>query len=274
MRKICKIAFIFKQTLLLQKNYHCDNICLRCENIIMSKIIADEQILEQYRRMSCFLAGALGEDYEIVLHEIKGDESRIVEILNSHISGRTKDSPLTDLALKVIKNREYEKNDYRINYTGVSNGKKLISSTFFIKNSRDELIGMLCINYDPTKACEFIKDYSIRLSHILRVPTSMWQSANTAAQPEAIENLSHSVSDVIKITIDSALKRFSSTIDRLTFEEKLLIIQELEEHNIFILKGAVAETAAQLHTSIASVYRYLNKIKEGREENFETITDN
>ena len=46
-------------------------------------------ILHQYTLLVDFLGKALGPDYEIVLHDITSEPSRIVAIANSHISDRT-----------------------------------------------------------------------------------------------------------------------------------------------------------------------------------------
>jgi predicted transcriptional regulator YheO len=45
-------------------------------------------------------------------------------------------------------------------------------------------------------------------------------------------------------------------------EEKLSVVRKLHNSGIFILKGAVSETADRLMISEATVYRYLNQIKK------------
>ena len=51
----------------------------------------------------------------------------------------------------------------------------------------------------------------------------------------------------------------------LSQDEKVKILQLLEERGIFMLKGVIPIVAQKLASSPASIYRYLNKIKlEGR----------
>ena len=50
--------------------------------------------------------------------------------------------------------------------------------------------------------------------------------------------------------------------DRLTMDEKIRIVDDLQQAGIFYMKGAVSEVAAQLGSSEATIYRYLSKLKD------------
>ena len=60
-------------------------------------------------------------------------------------SGRSIGSSLTDFALQVKSNKEYETQDYLVNYRAKAQGKEFVASTYYIKN-KGRLIGMLCLN--------------------------------------------------------------------------------------------------------------------------------
>jgi len=85
-----------------------------------------------------------------VLHDIQNPNSSIIAIRNGHISGRKIGGPMTDLALKLMNEKYYMKNDYVVKSGRTKDGKLLASSTFFIKDENQELIGMLCINNNLT----------------------------------------------------------------------------------------------------------------------------
>lgn len=55
----------------------------------------DEGQKQQFIKLTYFLGEVLGEQYEIVFHVITEDGAYIAAIANSHISGRSLDSPLT-----------------------------------------------------------------------------------------------------------------------------------------------------------------------------------
>ena len=107
--------------------------------------------LEPYRTLVSFLGEALGPDYEVVLHDLTSEEGTIAAIVNNNISGRTEGAPLSNMALRFIHGKVYEKQPYVAGYQGASQAKgRLRSSTMFIKDG-SELIGMLCINFDAAK---------------------------------------------------------------------------------------------------------------------------
>ena len=121
--------------------------------------------LEPYRVVVSFLGEALGPDYEVVLHDLTSEDGTIVAIVNNHISGRTEGAPLSNMALRFIQERMYEKQDYLAGYQGASQAKgRLRSSTMFIKDN-GQLIGMLCINFDAGKYSRIAQELLVARAH-------------------------------------------------------------------------------------------------------------
>ena len=198
--------------------------------------------LEPYRTLVSFLGEALGPDYEVVLHDLTSEEGTIAAIVNNNISGRTEGAPLSNMALRFIHGKVYEKQPYVAGYQGASQAKgRLRSSTMFIKDG-SELIGMLCINFDAAK-------YSRMAQELLALCGAHQEPGPTLG----VENFVSSLPDAA----GSALPP-----DRLTMDEKIRIVEDLQQAGIFYMKGAVSEVAAQLGSSEATVYRYLSKLKD------------
>ena len=106
--------------------------------------------LQQYVVLTEFLGQALGPSYEVVLHDLTDKNQSIVAIANSHISGRKVGAPLTNMALRILRDRSFEHADYTLNDFGMSaNGREVRSNTMYIKQD-GQLIGMLCINFDDS----------------------------------------------------------------------------------------------------------------------------
>ena len=72
--------------------------------------------LEPYRTLVSFLGEALGPDYEVVLHDLTSEEGTIAAIVNNNISGRTEGAPLSNMALRFIHGKVYEKQPYVAGY--------------------------------------------------------------------------------------------------------------------------------------------------------------
>lgn len=228
----------------------------------------NQTMLQQYTRLVDFLGKALGDDYEIVLHDLSNKDRPIVAIANGHISGRNLSSPLTSTALQVIANRSYETSDYMVNYTGVASGRKFLrSSTFYIKDEEGNLVGMLCLNFDDSRFQE-ISNKVLRLCHpdmfmdsrfVYNAEKAVHEHTGDFTEAESLyENMSEMAEDVVS----QVLTAKGVTADRLTQEEKVQIIQMLKGRGVFMLKGAVKQVAKQLGCSQATIYRYLSKTED------------
>lgn len=219
----------------------------------------------RYSSLVEFLGKALGSDTEVVLHDIDEDSNSILAISNGHISNRKIGAPITDLALKFIVDKEYERKDYVCNYTGKAKGDKIIkSSTFFLKDNEKNLIGLLCINQDMSKYLEISKDI-LNLAKIfdvneeIKTPSDELNPLNLTPHSE---NFADSVSEMTYDILHEFVDLTNIPPERMTQDEKLIIIDKLNQRGVFMLKGAVTEVAKQLHSSEASIYRYLGKINK------------
>lgn len=225
-------------------------------------------LLQHYIKLTEFLGQALGPDYEVALHDLTDKNRSIIAIANNHVSGREVGAPLTNVALKILMDKSYESQDYRLHYCGVSaTGKTLRSSTLFIKQN-GRLIGMLCINFDDSRYQEASENI-LRLCHPDAFvedhcqPDKAQGGGDTVrVVPATTESFHNSIDAVAGDAIGRELARLGVTADRLTPDERIQIIASLETGGIFLLKGAVKDVADALHCSQASVYRYLSQIKK------------
>ncbi|MGN1008769.1 MAG: transcriptional regulator [Butyricicoccus sp.] len=227
--------------------------------------------LEPYIKLVEFLGLALGPDYEVALHDLTDKNHSIIAIANSHVSGREIGAPLTNVALKTLMDKSYLTQDYRLHYRSVStNGKTLRSSTYFIKEKNDAIIGMLCVNFDDSRY-QALSNEILRLCHPDAFVEKHYQFdeslvINSHTDIPTAEYFHSSINVVAGDAVSRELARLGLTADRLTAEERIQIIAALESGGIFLLKGAVKDVADALHCSQASVYRYLSQIKADEAE--------
>ena len=217
-------------------------------------------ILDQYIKFVEFLGHILGPQYEIVLHDINDEDCSIIAIANGHVSERKVGAPLTDQGLQFIAEKVWKTCDYKANYTGMSNSNKiLLSSSFFIKDNNDKLIGMFCVNVDTSVYKKMCDDF-LKLVNMHSLSTTYVNSDNSSALPEFLENFSQSLVDVIQLVLNGFIGDDMTQVENLTQQEKMSIVDKLNQNGVFFLKGAVCEVAEQLKCSEASIYRYLSKI--------------
>ena len=74
-----------------------------------------------------------------------------------------------------------------------------------------------------------------------------------AAYPSSIAGATASI-------VSSVIADYPVPVDRLTQDEKMEIMDALNRKGVFLLKGSVSHVARELHSSEASIYRYLGKL--------------
>ncbi len=209
--------------------------------------------LKPYIHLVDFLADFLGKDTEVVLHDLTDWHNSVVAIRNGHISGRKVGAPITDFALEIIRNGDYKDKPYKVNYKGATRGGGQVrSATYFIRDENDnQLIGMLCINSDCAKFIE-MRDY---LNNYLKLE-------DQPETPEPVtENLSADVGDLVRNNMAQILEAGRDP-KSLSKQDKIDLVDRLEELGTFMVKGSVWYVAEELGVSVSTVYRYLTITKK------------
>jgi len=213
------------------------------------------ELLKKYIPLIEFIAEICGPAYEVVLHDVSKPEASVIAIKNNHITGRKVGSPMTDLALKILKNKQYVDKDYITNYDGYGEGgKNFLSSTYFIKNEKQELIGMICVNNDISDIKQLQDSYNAIMNRF------KFREEDNKDETKYEEYIEKSLASVANSIIARTIKKVNVPAERMTIEEKIKIINDLDSEGIFLLKGSVSQVAKELNISESTVYRYLNKI--------------
>ena len=211
--------------------------------------------VEKFIPIADFLSNVIGSNTEILIHDFTNFQESIVHIINGHISNRSVGEPITDLVLEFLKNESKGNTQYLCNYNSkTKNDKVLYSSTFFIRDDKNTVVGALCLNSDYS---EVEKSFSLISSFLPNFTNQIITSNKTVVR----ENLNSDSQQMTLDKIDSVINEFGITPDRMTIDEKTKIISTLHEYGVFMLRGSVQEVANKLSMSEPSVYRYIKKIK-------------
>lgn len=216
--------------------------------------------IEDYVPLVEFLGTFLGHDCEVVLHDTSRIEDSVLAIANNHISGRKVGAPLTDLALNIVREKKYENRDFLMEYSSLTkDGKRLHSATYFIKDANAELIGMLCLNMDVTKAFKAREMINAIISNggfeNLEGPDIQSADGDEESFHENIEDLTENM-------VQKVISRVNIPPERMTTDEKTDIVAELNRKGVFLIKGSVSVVAQHLDTSEATIYRYMQKCQD------------
>lgn len=211
--------------------------------------------IKKYISIADFLGEVFGENTEIIIHDLTNYDNSIVHIVNGHISNRKIGDPITDLVLEFIATESKGNKQFICNYNSKTiEGKLLYSSTYFIRNEENEIVGALCLNSDYY---ELKKSLSFITSLLPNYVDDKILSLNNIK-----ENLNSNPQELTLNKIDDILAKFNVEPSRMTTEEKTEVIAALNDCGIFNIRGSVQEVANKLMMSEPSIYRYIKKIKD------------
>ncbi|MDO5028225.1 MAG: PAS domain-containing protein [Bacillota bacterium] len=225
--------------------------------------------LENYIGFMSFISKAIGPDYELYLLDTRGVKYKKISLEYGEISDKNLGDDLPPAIKSTLAMKEYEHTDYIVNRTTYSKtGKALRTSMYFIKSDKGDLEGIMCINFDDSRYEELGKQimYLCHPDEYIEERISSVQEIDNVE--EGLEYINQgeklTMEDSIMSMIDVEIKAALIPVERLTPDEKVQIVKNLDSKGFFMLKGAVSILSNVLDMSQASVYRYINMARDER----------
>ncbi|WP_419782251.1 helix-turn-helix transcriptional regulator [Malaciobacter marinus] len=209
-------------------------------------------VLKAYIPIANMIVKTFGKNCEVVLHDLTQPKNSVVYAANGDVTGRKVGQSFDHLIKMVLLNKDF-KDDYVVNYFfETEDGRKIKSSSALIRDEKDEVIGMLCLNYDLT------------LSHLLQEELQDFLGASTGQETTNPEQYVLD-QDIISILDNLIEKIFENTnIEKLTRKDSLEIIKFMDEKGIFLVKGSIDKVAKYMGVSKVTIYSYLDSIRGKR----------
>lgn len=189
---------------------------------------------------------------EAVLHDLSNLDSSLVAI-SGNVTNRPLGAPITDYVLRLLKEYGDDVNDNYIYFASTRDGKRLKSSTTFIRYQDRHVIGCFCINF----CIETFLFYNDAIKEFCSIP-------NMGDTPEASEQFTNDISETVRLMLDEVLRRQGIPPSRMGKSDKLEIVKELDDKGLFLVKGAIDLVASQLDISKFTIYGYLDEIKKSK----------
>ncbi|WP_077926648.1 helix-turn-helix transcriptional regulator [Wohlfahrtiimonas larvae] len=209
----------------------------------------DHECLQSYFNLAETIADLIGAHCEVVIHSFENIDRSVVKIINGHHTGRTLNSPVTNLGLKML--RQYEQTGECVSksyFTNAKNGGLMKSTTCILKNHSDEAIGMFCININ----------LSVPFPEVIQ--TLMPMDNPTVIGMQQPENFSTNAKEVIEKAIAHAEQEVDAMQSSLKNRNKN-IIRVLHENGIFELKEATIIVAEALQITRHAVYKNIRQFQ-------------
>jgi predicted transcriptional regulator YheO len=198
------------------------------------------------------LAEMLGQNCEVVLHDIGRLPHSLVAIENGSVTGRSIGDGPTDRMLRSLRNSD-NTNDVRL-YISSREGRILKSLAVTLRDQDGKVFGLLGLNFD-------ISDV-IQAQHTLADMTAVGRLAGEATA-ENDEIFAGDIRDVVAGMITQILGEMGRTPGAMSRAEKMQVVEQLEERGAFLVKRSAEQVAEALDLSRYTVCSYLKEIRHG-----------
>ncbi|KKA44774.1 transcriptional regulator [Salinivibrio sp. VYel9] len=208
----------------------------------------DSIILQSYSAVVDGLAALIGEHCEIVLHALDDLNKSAIKIANGENTGRQVGSPITDLALRMLRDIEgSERNFSRAYFTRAKSGTLMKSITVAIRNGDNRIIGLLCININ----------LDAPFSQVLQA----FIPDDQAKQAASSVNFASDVDELVDQTVERTVEEVNADKSVSNNTKNRQIVMALYDKGIFDIKDAINRVAARLNISKHTVYLYVRQRK-------------
>jgi predicted transcriptional regulator YheO len=205
------------------------------------------------------LGQALGPRTEVVLHDLSRLPNSIVAIANP-VTGRTVGDPPTDLLLADLRGRRGEG---RYRYAGTTaGGRRLRSSTMFVRDGAGEPIAALCVNQDVTAVERLRAALDDELDGVAAAAAVPAAAPALGPEPEP-ERFAHGVEELASVIVERAIAGVGVPVESMKKHHKLEVVRELERRGFFLLRDGIELAAGALGVTRYTIYNYLNEIGAG-----------
>jgi predicted transcriptional regulator YheO len=212
----------------------------------LTKLICDQEFIS---RLVKNIALQFGDNCEVVLHEFDGDELKITQIENGHVTGRSVGDVSTDAFYREFFEVNYFTNSIFKNYA--YQDKVLHSSTTPFLDENGEIVGAVCINYDITMIKQILKAFS-------------WVDVREdQANPSAAEG---HIPFILEKHLESCVERIGKIPAEMSREEKYQAVEYLESKGAFLITHSSVRVCDFLDITRYSLYAFLRDIRSKSEK--------
>lgn len=204
-------------------------------------------LLKHYLPIADVIAGTLGQDCKVAVHDLGCPEQSVVYVANGSVTGRKEGQSFDHLVKNVLLNNRYQ-DDRVINYTFSAGGRTIRSSSALIRDEKNAVIGMLCINLDLTRWQTMKRELDTFLT--------------AGTEDEMVEEPSQTVMGIID---DLILKIIGdSDVRNLPRKRLVELVKFMDDKGIFLVKGTIDKVAELMGVSRVTIYSYLDEAKGKR----------
>lgn len=197
------------------------------------------------------LANHFGEKCEVVYHDLTKDyDQTIVFIENGHITGRNVGGPGTNEGLKMFKAVKdgLQPLNYATYLSRTKDGKVLKSTSIYIRDKENNVVGSICLNFDVTEVTI--------LQNFLKSLTE------TSDDNITKEYYSNDINSLLDDMIEESIAVVGRPISQMSKEDKVKSLHYLDDRGAFLIKKAGDRICRIFNISKNTLYNYLDEPRD------------
>ena len=176
----------------------------------------DDVVLNFLRHLAKGLADQFGPNCEIVIHDLSDNykENSIVAIENGHVTNRKVGDGPSMAVLDALRSDPDKLQDHTSYLTKTKDGRILKSTTIYIRNEKQKIIGIFSINYDITE--------------LMMVENAIKPLISVTSKEDKVSRIPQNVTDLLNDLIDESTRQVGKPVPLMTREDKIKAIKFLK----------------------------------------------
>ena len=209
----------------------------------------DDAVLNFLRHLAKGLADQFGPNCEVVIHDLSDNykENSIVAIENGHVSNRKVGDGPSLAVLDALRNDPQNVEDHASYLTKTKDGRILKSTTIYIRNDEQKIIGVFSINYDITEL--------IMIENAINPLVSVDSKEKASPIPQ-------NVTDLLNDLIEESTRQVGNTVPLMTREDKIKAIKFLNDRGALLITKAGDKISKHFGISKYTLYSYIDSSNE------------
>lgn len=207
------------------------------------------QVFALLARIAKAVVATVGSNCEVVIHDLRNPEHSVVAI-SGNLTNRSIGAPVPDPEM-LPENVVRFSDDDLCYKTRTPNGKQLLSSTVWVRDTTGRIVGALCINMDFSD-----------IQQARNLLDRMLVGSEGSSPQKELETFATSPEEFVSIALQESIKELNKPIQQLERQDKVLLIQKLEKAGVFSFRQAVDIISAEIGVSRSSIYNYRKEILE------------
>lgn len=209
--------------------------------------IHDNYQLDFMKRVADSIAKIFGSSCETVVSDNNDPNNSIIHINNGHVTGRIIGSPVSEVGLKKIRSGDF--------------GHDMVN--YIVRTKEGQTIKSASIYYTDEN-CSYCLGINFDFTNIANVLSSLENLVQT--NEEIQDDFSSNPYQILNNMFNQAIKTINRPINQFTREDKIKIVQTLDEMGAFLLRKGVTFIAEKLDISRYTVYNYIKAINRDEQK--------